>query len=77
MLKNLRFTQKKVKFWQKVLLICFLILKAEGDPNTHNIVYYESKSKKYLTKSDENWRKMMKNDEKKGKNDFFQDFLCF
>ncbi len=75
MLKNLRFRRKKVKFWQKVLLICNLILKTEGDPNTHDNAYYQSKSWKFLTKIDENQRKMTKNDEKKGKNYFFSSFF--
>ena len=75
MVKNLRFRRKKVKFWQKVLLICNLILKTEGDPNTHDNAYYQSKSWKFLTKIDENQRKMTKNDEKKGKNDFFSSFF--
>jgi hypothetical protein len=73
--KNLRFRRKKVKFWQKVLLIWHPILKTEGDPNTHDNAYYQSKSWKFLTKIDENQRKMTKNDEKKGKNDFFSSFF--
>jgi hypothetical protein len=75
MVKNLRFRRKKVKFWQKVLLIWHPILKTEGDPNTHDNAYYQSKSWKFLTKIDENQRKMTKNDEKKGKNDFFSSFF--
>ncbi len=38
---------------------------------------YQSKSWKFLTKSDENRWKMSKNDEKREKMTFFQDFLCF
>ncbi len=77
MLKNLRFRQKKVKFWQKVLLICNLIFKTEGDPNTHDNAYYQLKSWKFLTKIDENQRKMTKNDEKREKMTFFQVFSWF
>ena len=78
MVKNLRFRRKKVKFWQKVLLIYHSILKTEGDPNTHDNAYYQSKSWKFLTKIDENQRKMTKNDEKwrkKGKKWLFFKFF--